>query len=86
LVARLGGEEFAVLFHDTKADRVFERLESFRKELASEAMVFGDDRVDVTVSIGCTFQPEQSLDAMMKRADKKLYLAKKQGRNQVCHD
>ncbi len=86
LVARLGGEEFAVLFPNVKRDDAIVMLEAYREALSNTPIESGEHSLRVTASIGCTFQNQGSLDAMMKQADEQLYDAKARGRNQTCHD
>ncbi|PID54503.1 MAG: hypothetical protein CSA58_05440 [Micrococcales bacterium] len=85
LVARLGGEEFAVLLPDTGlrgAARFAERL-----RLAVEVAVGPASHVaPLTCSLGVAEADvcDPDLDALLCRADAALYRAKQSGRNQVC--
>jgi len=83
LVARMGGEEFAVVMPETGLDaghRIAERLCS---RIAGTLV----EDVAITVSIGAAvIQPEaeeEDLDAALRRADAALYEAKRAGRNRV---
>jgi diguanylate cyclase len=88
LVARLGGEEFAIIlpncastFGETVAERVRRRVE--RTPVALPTL---GAQVTVTISIGGAFAPQwvRSTPALwQERADQQLYLAKAQGRNLV---
>jgi diguanylate cyclase (GGDEF)-like protein len=81
-VARLGGEEFAVLLPDTAAGTALLVAERLRQALdrAPDAAGFG-----YTVSIGvATLHPGESIAAMLSRADAALYAAKAGGRNAVA--
>ncbi len=88
LVARVGGEEFAIIlpncasaFGETVAERVRRRVEHMPVTLGP-----GGQQVTVTVSVGGAFAPQwvRSTPALwQERADKQLYLAKAQGRNLV---
>jgi diguanylate cyclase (GGDEF)-like protein len=83
VVARLGGEEFAVLLPDTALDTALLVAERLRAALdrASDA---GSLDTGYTVSIGvATLAPDESIDAMLSRADAALYAAKAGGRNAV---
>lgn len=86
LVARLGGEEFGILFAHTHLDEAQARLEAYR--LAVEATLAGDESThpSVTVSIGCTGFLDVDLDAMLAHADQHLFVAKRAGRNRVEGD
>ncbi len=87
LVGRIGGEEFAVILPETDASQakvVAETLrnviEQFRSDLPNCTA-----GVKFTVSIGVASRlgDDDSLDALMGRADRALYQAKQAGRNRV---
>lgn len=84
LVARLGGEEFAVLLPDTDieaaqvwANRMRQQVEETRFDETNE--------VSVTVSVGLAALDgaQKGSDAIEKLADDALFSAKRQGRNRV---
>ncbi len=86
VVARVGGEEFAVLLPSAdaaSAQRVAERL---RAALDEQPAPTGAGPVRCTASIGIATMDESILtvDALVKRADEALYAAKNSGRNRVC--
>jgi diguanylate cyclase (GGDEF)-like protein len=91
-VARVGGEEFAIVlpncspaFGPTVAERVRARIER-------DAVVVGGDsglvhRLPVSISIGGAFAPQwvrSTALLWMERADHQLYRAKAEGRNRHC--
>ncbi|MBK7263645.1 MAG: GGDEF domain-containing protein [Rubrivivax sp.] len=88
LVARIGGEEFAIilpncpaLFGATVAERVRRRVEHVPVTLNGSGQ-----QIQVTISIGGAFAPQwvRSTPALwVERADQQLYRAKAQGRNLV---
>jgi len=87
LVCRFGGEEFVVVMPDTElplAQRVGERI---RQQIAEKefSVANTDEMISVTVSIGVAvlLQPQDTVEALMKRADRALYEAKTGGRNRV---
>lgn len=88
LVARTGGEEFAIVlpncataFGETVAERVRRRVERMPIVVAPR------EQIQVTISIGGAFAPQwvrSSTHLWIERADQQLYRAKAQGRNLVC--
>ncbi|MFC5548867.1 sensor domain-containing diguanylate cyclase [Massilia aerilata] len=81
-VARLGGEEFAVLLPDTGADTALLVAERLRHALEHVLELPSGLPVGYTVSIGvATLGAGESIDAMLSRADAALYAAKASGRN-----
>jgi diguanylate cyclase (GGDEF)-like protein len=83
LVARYGGEEFAVLCADCSMADAAGRAEQIRRKL-SETTIPALGAKRITASFGVSeLQSGDSPEAMLKRADSGLYLAKERGRNQV---
>jgi len=88
LVARVGGEEFAIVmpncaaaFGEAVAERVRRRVESMPVAIGLS------QQIQVSVSIGGAFAPQwvRSTPALwIERADIQLYRAKEGGRNRVC--
>lgn len=83
LTARLGGEEFVVLFNKQALGDIETALNVFRSELETLKINTSAGDLTITVSIGVASGLDQGLDLMLKDADQKLYLAKEQGRNRV---
>jgi diguanylate cyclase (GGDEF)-like protein len=86
IVARVGGEEFCILFEDADPLRLPEVLESLRAAVADADIDFEGRRPKMTVSIGAWTRSGDSLDDMIRRADDMLYRAKQTGRNRVVID
>lgn len=82
LCARVGGEEFVVMFDNT-GHEVALKLEQFRKSLEATQYDFEGVQVNITVSIGCNCIFGNTMDESLKVADEFLYQAKEQGRNRV---
>jgi diguanylate cyclase len=88
LVARVGGEEFAIVmpncppaFGEAVAERVRRRVEAMPVSIGLS------QQIHVSVSIGGAFAPQwvrSSPVLWIERADVQLYRAKAQGRNRVC--
>lgn len=86
IVARLGGEEFAILLPDTSAERAVERAEELRCAIESNTVRYADQNLPATtLSIGVAVYPDDgsNLHELMGAADQGLYNAKKAGRNCV---
>ncbi|WP_405602247.1 MULTISPECIES: diguanylate cyclase [unclassified Pseudoalteromonas] len=83
LVARLGGEEFAVYFADTDKQEALKRLEGFRYFIETNSQEFSKAKIKFTLSIGFSIGPVYQIDELLKQADLKLYDAKESGRNKV---
>jgi diguanylate cyclase (GGDEF)-like protein len=85
VVARLGGEEFAILMPDTDEDQARIACERLRAALAARPVRLstGAD-APVTLSTGVALLvPGEDKDRLVTRADNALYRAKSEGRNQV---
>jgi len=84
IFGRYGGEEFVIVFPETKLDDAGAVAERLRAAVADEPIKVGDNVLGVTVSIGlAAFAPGHNLDEMFHRADSALYAAKQDGRNLV---
>ena len=86
IIARFGGEEFTVLLSDTSLDDAVTIAENIRKKIANQPFIMNDTQLTLTVSIGvASMVPQHSINSnqLIENADKKLYLAKDNGRNQV---
>jgi diguanylate cyclase (GGDEF)-like protein len=82
-VGRLGGEEFLIIVPNTDEKSVKNLAETLRAKIENHTFDVAKTR---TASFGVTlFTDNDSVDTMIARADKALYTAKKQGRNQVVY-
>jgi diguanylate cyclase (GGDEF)-like protein len=85
LVARVGGEEFALLTSRASLEVMVERLLAFRDRLRSTPILIGDVTLRVTVSGGVALRESgDGFDRLYGLADRALYQAKSAGRNQYC--
>lgn len=92
-VGRLGGEEFAVILPETDAPEariIAERIRS-AVEATTSMRAENGDTMTITVSVGLATMAiagtaPESFDALLSRADQRLYRAKAQGRNRVIDD
>ena len=84
VVARFGGEEFALLLPGFGGEAAAKVAEAVRANVERFAFDAGVDGLGVTVSLGVAERaPEEGLQALLRRADAALYEAKRQGRNRV---
>ncbi len=85
LVARIGGEEFAVLLTRSDQNECEGVAERIRQNIESlQLPLWTDVHGCVTASIGCAkMVPSGTLDDAMRAADAALYRAKNDGRNRV---
>jgi two-component system, cell cycle response regulator len=87
LVARFGGEEFAIILSQTQAATAHAIAQRIRNRLAKTSFTFDNRQLQVTASIGLATCPEASsifTSNLVKRADRALYQAKRTGKNKVC--
>jgi diguanylate cyclase (GGDEF)-like protein len=84
IVARLGGEEFAILLGDTSEDAALALGNKIRGHLVHLRLDPCPDHA-ITVSAGLAMSRGfASLADLMKKADNALYSAKREGRDRVC--
>jgi diguanylate cyclase (GGDEF)-like protein/PAS domain S-box-containing protein len=88
LLARIGGEEFAVILPNTPAQGAAEVAQEICAAIRSRRLEHNTNPLGiVTISAGCaTIVPAlgQHASALMQLADEALYAAKNAGRNHVC--
>jgi diguanylate cyclase (GGDEF)-like protein len=86
-LARLGGEEFAVLVAGLSTADVIEVAERLRHAVAAAPVITGVDEIEVRISVGVAQRrAKDSLSLLLQRADRALYAAKAGGRNRVVSD
>ncbi len=84
---RMGGEEFAILLPETDILLAVNVAERIRQQIANLVFNTGDAVLQITSCIGVANyilgNKYETVDAILQRADKALYQAKKQGRDRV---
>jgi diguanylate cyclase (GGDEF)-like protein len=84
LPVRLGGEEFAILLPDPNLDGGANLAERIRATLAATKIESGSERIRVTASFGVScFPTAAAADELLVDADRRLYDAKRHGKNRV---
>jgi diguanylate cyclase (GGDEF)-like protein len=85
LLARIGGEEFAILLPDTTLDGATALAERVRQAVQEQQVPLKDGTLSYTVSIGVTQRrgEENQFEKVLATADAALYQAKNSGRNRV---
>jgi diguanylate cyclase len=87
LAARFGGEEFTLLLPNTDINGAKALAEQLRVAIANQNLIdksVNEDYGKVTVSLGVgQYRPGETNRDLLERADKALYVAKKNGRNRV---
>ncbi|GHU32666.1 hypothetical protein FACS189497_14350 [Betaproteobacteria bacterium] len=84
IVARYGGEEFVILLPDTTPEEANTVIVRLQRELTRRIFCADFKRVLITFSAGIAlFDPEESPEDAIVRADKAMYAAKRAGKNRV---
>lgn len=85
VVARLGGEEFAVVAPNLDNDMLHKLAERIRKAISALTVTTGNVRLRVTISVGvAVWDGRETAEDFYRRGDRMLYQAKRLGRNRVC--
>lgn len=84
IIARYGGEEFAIIFPDVNEDESLAVVEKIRKAIESSTATQDNNFEIITISAGITtlHADSHSAEEIIQHADKAMYSAKKNGRNQ----
>ncbi|MBA4502978.1 GGDEF domain-containing protein [Marinobacterium marinum] len=83
-IARFGGEEFVILYPSTAAEQARQATEKLRIAIQNSPFNFKGEPVRVTLSFGVAeIRSGDDAESLFVRADKALYRAKEQGRNQT---
>ena len=85
VLSRFGGDEFVALLPETPPGAAVDVAVRIREAVAGTPIEVGDRSVITSVSIGVASYPEdgRTIDAVLGRADRAMYLAKQGGRNGV---
>lgn len=83
LIVRNGGEEFCIVLDDLTLEKAIYIFEKLIKKIASTPYEKDGVVINITVSIGLFHGIKNDIKSMLSLADKKLYVAKANGRNQL---
>lgn len=85
VLARIGGEEFALLLPETDLPQAQAMAERLRREIAAHPLVMASQCIPATVSVGIATRSAETsnISELMKAADEALYEAKRAGRNRT---
>lgn len=84
IICRFGGEEFVVFLSQASQAEGQDAAERIRTAVAQNEIVYADDLLSVTVSVGGSLvDAARDIDPAIRRADMALYEAKRGGRNRV---
>lgn len=83
-VSRWGGEEFLLIFTECLLEDAKMILEEIMQEIRESDIVYEENtKVRVTMTFGICQGSTDSVDAILREADSKLYIGKNSGRNQI---
>ena len=83
LIARYGGDEFAVILTNTKVEDAMKLAERFLNQVRGIGIESNGEVISVSCSLGCTEALlEDTVETFINRADKALFRAKAKGRDQ----
>ena len=84
VLARIGGEEFLVVFADMPEAQAVEVCQRLRVRVAAHGWSAIADGLQVTLSIGIAHAPPYDIATLFDQADRAMYRAKQGGRNRVA--
>lgn len=86
ILARYGGEEMVIFIDDADdSDKVFRKVDNIREKIENNIVTFGETSNSVTASFGVSYYPinGENIEKVLSVADKRLYRAKRAGKNKV---
>jgi diguanylate cyclase (GGDEF)-like protein len=86
-IFRYGGEEFIIILNRIEKDKCMNIALRLLELVGGNNLIYKGETINVTISIGTTmFIKGDSPDSIISRADKALYKAKENGKNQMCSE
>jgi diguanylate cyclase (GGDEF)-like protein len=84
ILGRYGGEEFFAIVANVDSAQLYSFADRLRLLVEQSSLTTGSDTVSVTISIGATLaRSNDTLDTVIKRADRLMYHSKTAGRNRI---
>lgn len=84
VIARYGGEEFLIVMPETSLEEAAKAMMRVQRELTTHFFIANEQRLFITFSAGVALRTaHEPQEAVLKRADKAMYEAKKTGKNRV---
>lgn len=82
---RYGGEEFVLILNKTDLPGARIIAERLRSTIAGLSCIYDNNEIPITISVGiAALNTGENRDQFLNRADRALYQAKRNGRNQIC--
>ncbi|AXH99424.1 GGDEF domain-containing protein [Sporosarcina sp. PTS2304] len=83
LAARIGGDEFVVLFSNITTEKVVERADNMLQVMRESFSYLRDNEINLSISIGVAkAEEEDTIHSLYHKADLALYQSKKKGKDQ----
>ena len=80
---RFGGEEFAIILPNTHLDEGRILAERIREAVEQSDFTYNNEHIHISISMGVSLYEGEKVEGFIEKADKALYRAKENGRNQV---
>jgi diguanylate cyclase (GGDEF)-like protein/PAS domain S-box-containing protein len=81
---RYGGDEFVILFHDVNKNDAGEIASRLSRTIMESPIISSEGEISITISMGISSVDEAiDINDLLDKADKRLYLSKKNGRNMI---
>jgi len=86
VISRFGGEEFCIILRGIDKKKAHTIADALRRRIEKEKIILRRHETGITVSIGVSAFPLDATggDELILKADRAMYKAKENGRNQVC--
>ncbi|MDD5613917.1 MAG: sensor domain-containing diguanylate cyclase [Candidatus Omnitrophica bacterium] len=85
---RYGGEEFLIFLDGSSQQDLKDRSDAIRRNIESSEIKIRRNKVNVTVTVGAAFFPQDGLniDSLIEISDARLYRGKRSGKNRVVYE